>query len=387
MYNRDTINRLISYIQKLNGIGDKEKLSSLVKKEFNLVQDRKVFYSPDFAIRFSKSKRKRMSNTVLSLSALQKYDNEPFIVCIVTPDTNYMMLANSTFLKKISHSSQELRIDNIRGSFNGSDIMLSFDSIENEPNNFQRLFAYHTGISFQDNLERLVENTNNIVGRNLKFCVSSMDENNILSSVDRAELFLHSPEYIDLNNDLDSRVKKVQGEIAIAAFIDNVNVRGRVIEYLITDDGSTLKDKIIKALHSGSPLPVFKTEDKLGDYSKVYPSYITETDIKTKVLFLDGNPKAYNIDKLLEFLSMKKSVYMIYLLGIDENNNIVARLVSAFDERLISATNIQQHWAGRNSRGVAQFYGKALVTILNQGHASSINHDEAKMFLKMLIDK
>ena len=64
MYNRDTINRLISYIQKLNGIGDKEKLSSLVKKEFNLVQDRKVFYSPDFAIRFSKSKRKRMSNTV-----------------------------------------------------------------------------------------------------------------------------------------------------------------------------------------------------------------------------------------------------------------------------------------------------------------------------------
>ena len=65
-----------------------------------------------------------MSNTVLSLSALQKYDDKPFIVCIVTPDTNYMMLANSTFLKKISHSSQELRVDNIRGSFNGSDIMI-----------------------------------------------------------------------------------------------------------------------------------------------------------------------------------------------------------------------------------------------------------------------
>ena len=121
---------------------------------------------------------------------MQKYDNEPFIVCIVTPDTNYMMLANSTFLKKISHSSQELRIDNIRGSFNGSDIMLSFDSIENEPNNFQQLFAYHTEISFQDNLERLVENTNNIVGRNLKFCVSSMDENNILSSA--SNLFINS---------------------------------------------------------------------------------------------------------------------------------------------------------------------------------------------------
>ena len=359
----------------------------MVKEEFHLVQDRKVFYSPDFAIRFSKSKSKRMSNTVLSLSALQKYDAEPFIVCVVTPDTNYMMLANSTFLKKISHSSQELRVDNIRGSFNGSDIMLDYDSMENEPDNFQRLFAFHAGLSFQDNLERLVESTNDIVGRNLKFFVSPTDEHNILSSVDRAERFLQSPEYADLNNDLDSRVARVQGEIAIAAFIDNVNMRGRVIEYLITNDGSTLKDKIITALHSGSPLPTFKTEDKLGDYSKTYPSYITETDIKTKVLFLDGNPKAYNIDKLLEFLSMQKSVYMIYLLGIDENKNIVARLISAFDDRLIGATNLQQHWAGRNSRGVAQFNGKALVTILEQDSGSYINHDEVQAFLKLLIDR
>ena len=387
MYNRDAIDRLVTYIQKLNGIGDKEKLSSMVKKEFNLTQDRKVFYSPDFAIRFSKSKSKRMSNTVLSLSALQKYDDEPFIVCVVTPETNHMMLANSTFLKKISHSSQELRVDNIRGSFNGSDIMLDFDSMENEPDNFQRLFAYHAGLSFQDNLERLVESTNDIVGRNLKFPVSPTDEKNILSSVDRAERFLQSPEYIDLNNDLNSRVARVQGEIAIAAFIDNVNMRGRVIEYLITDDGSTLKDKIVDALHSGSPLPTFKTEDKLGDYSKTYPSYVTETDIKTKVLFLDGNPKAYNIDKLLEFLSTQKSIYMIYLLGIDEHKNIIARLVSAFDERLIGATNLQQHWAGRNSRGVAQFNGKTLVTILEQENGSTIDYNEAQAFLKQLIDR
>ncbi len=284
MYNSYAINRLVMYIQKLNGIGDKEKLSSLVKKEFNLTQDRKVFYSNDFAVRFIKSKSKRMNNTVLSLSALQKYDDKPFIICVVAPDANYMILANSTFLKKISHSSQELRIDNIRGSFNGNDIMLDFASMENEPDSFQKLFAYHTGLSFQDNLERLVENTNNIVGRNLKFLVSTEDKNNILSSVDMAVRFLQSPEYIDLNNDLNSRVARIQGEIAIAAFIDNVNMRGRVIEYLITDDGSTLKDKIINALHSDSPLPTFKTEDKLGDYSKTYPSYITETDIKTKVL-------------------------------------------------------------------------------------------------------
>lgn len=387
MYNRDAVDRLISYISRYDGIGDKQKLSTLVKHEFQLTQDRKVLYSSNFAIRFSKSKHKRMSNTVLSLSALQKYDDLPFIVCVVTPKINYMMLANSTFLKKISHSSQKLRVDNIRGSFNGTDIIIDFDSMENEPRNFQTLFAYHSGLSFQDNLERLVENTNDIVGRNRKFVVSPSDEQTILSSVGRAEIFLNSPEYEDLNIDLANRVARVRGEIAIAAFIPNGNIRGRVIEYLITDDGSTLKDKIIDALHSDSPLPAFKTADKLGDYSKSYSSYITETDIKTKILFLDGNPKAYNIDKLLEFLSRKKAVYMIYLLGIDENANIVARLVSVFDDRLIDASVVQPHWAGRNSRGVTQFNGKALVSILEQDKRSQINHSGAEKFLQKLIDK
>ena len=102
---------------------------------------------------------------------------------------------------------------------------------------------------------------------------------------------------------------------------------------------------------------------------------------------MDGNPKAYNIDKLLEFLSTQKSIYMIYLLGIDEHKNIIARLVSAFDERLIGATNLQQHWAGRNSRGVAQFNGKTLVTILEQENGSTIDYNEAQAFLKQLIDR
>ena len=79
MYNEVEINRLISLIQQHNGIGDKEKLSKIVQSEFGLIKDRKVFSNTDFAIRFSKSERKRMSNTVLSLSALQKYDSRPFL--------------------------------------------------------------------------------------------------------------------------------------------------------------------------------------------------------------------------------------------------------------------------------------------------------------------
>jgi len=387
MYNRASVERLVRYIESLNGIGDKEKLSKMVQSEFSLVKDRKVFVGDGFAIRFSEAKSKRMSNTVLSLSALQKYDDAPFIVCIVAPTTNYLLLANTTFLKKISHSSQELRVDNIKGSFNGSDIMMVFENLENEPHSFERWFEYHSGFTFQDNLERLVESTNGIAGRVQKFDVNTLAQKRIISSIARAQKFIHSSEYANLKSDLDSRVNRVQGEIAIAAFIDNVNVRGRIIEYLITDNGSNLKTQVIRALHDKTPLPQFKTEDKLGDYSKEYPSYHTETDIKTKVLFLDGNPKAYNVDKLLEFLASEKSVYMIYLLGIDENGKIVARLCSAYDKRLLAATNIIHHWAGRNSRGVAQFLGSALKQILEEKNGSFIDEALAERFVIDLIER
>lgn len=386
MYNKSAIDHLIAVIEEHNGIGDKERLANIVQKEFSLVKDRKVFSNEDFAIRFSKSEHKRMGNTVLSLSALQKYDNKPFVVCIVASSMNYLLLANTTFLKKISHSSQELRRDNIKGSFNGSDITLDFQGIENEPQNFQELFAYHEGFSFQDNLERLVESTNGIVGRVQKFDVTALEKESIFSSISRASEFVNSKYYDDLRKDLDDRVAKVQGEIAIAAFIDNVNLRGRIIEYLITDNGSTLKNQIIKALHDRKSLPQFKTEDKLGDYSKDYPFFCTETDIKTKVLFLDGNPKAYNIDKLLKFLATDKSVYMIYLLGIGESGEIVARLCSIYDARLIRNTNVIHHWAGRNSRGVAQFIGTGLVQIFSEEDGTIVSEKLAKTYLQKLIE-
>jgi len=385
MYNKSKIKELIRLIESNNGIADKQKLADIVQARFSLTQDRKVYYCDDFAIRFSKSENKRMSNTVLSLSALQKYDSKPFIVCIVASNTNYLLMANTSFLTKISHSSKELRMDNIKGSFNGSDIMDNIGGFTNEPKNFEELFSLHLGFTFDENLERLVENTNNIVGRTHRFEASTSETKIINESIDRANAFIKSADYLNLKEDLADRVKKVQGEIAIAALIDNVNIRGRVIEYLITDNGSNLKDQIIHALRNKKPIVSFKTEDKLGDYAKEYPCFMTETDIKTKVMFLDGNPKAYNIDKLLRFLATQKSVYMIYLLGIDKDGSIIARLCSVFDDRLVSATNIIHHWAGRNSRGVAQFIGSSLTDILLSDDKTVINANSAKTFLDKMI--
>lgn len=390
MYNSNVINQLINYVGTLNGIADKNKLAESVKNKFSLVKDGKVYYCDDFAIRFGWNGRnncKRVPNTVLGLSKIKSYDDRPLFFCIVTHIENHLILMNTTFLKKVSHSSQTLRVDNIRGSINCSDIMMEYNSYENTPENFESLYAYHVGLSFQDNLERLVDSTNGIVGRIPKFEITDEIRNRIMESIPRAQSFIASPEYQELKADIDGRVSKVQGEIAIAAFIDNVNIRGRIIEYLITDNGSDLKTQIIDALNNKTPLPEFKTEDKLGDYSKEYINYYTETDIKTKVLFLDGNPKAYNIDKLLEFLATPKSVYMIYLLGIDAKGKIVARLCSSIDERLIEVTNIQHHWAGRNTRGVTQFVGQGLKEILNAPCCSTIDSAKAYKFIELLISK
>lgn len=390
MYNKCLIDQLVGFIESLNGIGNKTQIEYQVKDKFGLTKNRSIFYNDHLAIRFGyngKNNNKSISNTVLGLAAIKKYDDRPLIFCIITHSTNHLLLINTTFLKKVSHSSKNLSMDKIRGSINCSDIIMEYEGLSNNPTNFESLYKYHSEIPFEQNLSRLVENTNNIVGRIPKFNVTPELESKILSSVDLAQRFVTSKEYADLQRDLEQRTKNVQNEIALAALNSNVNLRGRIIEYLITDDGSDLKKQVIDALQTNSKLPTFKTPDQLGDYVKGFALYNTQTDIKTKLMSLNSNPKAYNIDKLLEFLSTEKAVYLIYLVGIDQNGKIMSALCSCFDKRLIAATCVQHHWAGRNTRGEAQFVGNALKEILHDPTHCVIDKQIARQFLLDLIAK
>lgn len=363
MYNREIIEQLVDFISDRDGNTDKSHLQNAVQEAFDLVKERSVYYCDWFAIRFCKSASRNFGNTVLALSALHKYDDIPFVICLVTPTRNYLMLANTTFLRKISHSSQELRRDNIKGSFNGSDIMREFEGVENIPENFEFLYNSHENYTFEENLDRLVEATNNIAPTGKRFMPTESQVECIRESVERAISFFRSEEYEILNDDLNNRVRAVESEIAIAAFIDNVNLRGRIIEYLITAEDD-LKATLMHCLQTRQPLPEIFTADELGDYEREFDRYLTETDIKTKVLFLSSNPKGYNIDKLLSFLSDEKSVYLVYIVAIDKNRTIQTRLCSMFNRQLLSGTRIIKHWAGRNSRGVTQYDGRALEAII-----------------------
>ena len=379
MYNREMIGRVTAFISSMDGETDKSRLQNAIQEAFGLVKERSVYYCDWFAVRFCKAASRNFGNTVLSLSTLHRYDDLPFLVCLVTPTHNYLMLANTTFLKKISHSSQELRRDNIKGSFNGSDIMREFEGVENVPENFEFLFSSHENYTFEENLDRLVEATNHIAPTGKRFLPTAAQAECIRESVDRAISFLHSEEYDRLNCDLNDRVQAVKSEIAIAAFIDNVNLRGRIIEYLITAEDD-LKETLMRCLHTKQPLPEIFTADKLGDYARNFEEYRTQTDIKTKVLFLSSNPKGYNIDKLLSFLSEEKSVYLVYVVAVDENRAVQTRLCSMFNRQLLSGTRIIRHWAGRNSRGVTQYDGRALEAIVKD-YDSGIDYEAAHAFI------
>ena len=381
------LKQLLEVIESHSGINDKSELAAIISTRFGLTKDRSIFYCEDFAMRFSSAAAKSFSNTVLSLSNLKKIDHLPFVVCLVTPSKNHVFLANTTMLRKISHSSQQLRADNIKGSFNGSDIIREFEGIQNVPANIERLFNIHAEIGFEGNLDRLVEETNNISPTGHKYKVNAVSKASIMKAPERAIRFVASPDAVTLKQELDEKVERHRNEIILAALIENINVRGRIIEYLIAGEDEVLRQEIILALQSkgaGKGIPAFKTENALGDYQRVFEEFFTETDVKTKIMILSSNPKAYNLDKILEFLSHEKSVFMFYFIGVDPTRIVNTVLVSMFQSELLRSTILLKHWAGRNSRGVTQFEGKTIGDlILNPRHGIQVL--AAKSFLEQVI--
>lgn len=369
--------------------GDKEAVIKYLTSHYSFTLDRKVYYTQYFAVRVSYSQRGAFSNTVLSLSALQKYDKIPFFVILVRHNaSNVIFLANSSFLSKISHSSKELSMNNIRGSFNGSDIMKECYGLKNSPDNFNELFAIHTGLDWEDNLSRLVDASSAIKPKSQKFIPNDHEIDVIFDSINRAQHFVSSTNLSVLEEDLNDRCNKCKEAIVVASHIENVNLRGRIIEYLITTDDTTRKMLCDAIMDKESLLPEFSTHDDLGDYVRSFDNGNTFTDIKTKVIYLDSAPKAYNVDKFLEKMAEDGSLFFFYIIGIDENRIFRTVLCSVYHDELVDASVVQHHWAGRATRGVVQFSGKALNNILLRSNFNNqIDQDKAKRYLQMLLDR
>lgn len=328
---------------------------------------RSVFVTDGFAIRFSEASAGAFSNTVLSLSALKKHDARPFVVAIVRPSRVDFMLANATFLRKISHSSQLLRVDRVRGSFNGTDILAEYEGMQNKPKNFDRLFALHKAFSWEENLERLVAATSGVVARSKRFKPTEAEIDVILAAPTRFASAMKSAAFAEAERDLTARIEAVKPDILAAVQIDNVNIRGNTIERLITDECNT---------------------HELGDVVRPLDGGELVIDVKTKLLDRASAPKAYNVDKALHLLTKPDSVFAFFIVGVDaKRSRVSGRLLTILDDALLNSVKVQDHWAGRDSRGVTQLSGRTWQDGLAETFEPGINGDAARRFLQGLVDR
>lgn len=380
------IKKFISFFNEHKSESDKTSLANLAKATFNLTTDRKILYCDSFAVRFCYSRTGCFSNTVLSLSALQKYDRIPFFVVLVCrARPNRLYLANSTFLEKISHSSQELSMNNIKGSFNGSNIFKTYHNIPNNEKNIARLFPFHTGITWEENLQRLVEATHQIEPRIDRPDFDEKATRSIIQSIERSEEFIHSANFGSLYRYLNKRVEQAHDAILIASRIENVNIRGRLIEVLITSDDDQRRNMLSELQTIEEQLPLYDTKNDLGDIRIEYENGNTLTDIKTKIVYLDSNPKAFNIDKFLTAMADGKSIFFFYFVGIDENGTLKPILCSVYHKPLIEAMVVQRHWSGRNSRGTTQMIGTEINKFIFSDFRNQIDQAIACDFLNTLL--
>lgn len=325
-------------VKSENPAADKAFLQSAFVRALNPTKVRSALVADRFAFRFSEVKTRSFKGTVCGLSTLQKCDTNPFVIVVVRPDVVEFVLANTSLLKKISHGSLKFRTDNIKGSFNGTDIMSEYAGLPNAPEHFEELFALHSAFTWEENVERLVESTNAIVGRDNRFQPSDAEKAVIMTAPERAAAAIAGPQFQEAERELRELVNNQRDAILHAAQIDNVNLRGNAIEQLLTGVANA---------------------HELGDLVRPLADGRLVIDIKTKLLDRASAPKAYNIDKMLTFLAEPGSVFAFFMIGVDVRaGSVSTRLLPVLENALLEATRVQHHWAGRTSRGVTQLSGQ-----------------------------
>ncbi|MBO67647.1 MAG: hypothetical protein CL398_04980, partial [Acidiferrobacteraceae bacterium] len=197
-----TLDQISKYKQQ-DKTANKSAIENYATRQLKLEKRRSVYKGKGFALRFSevRGKTKGFSNVVLSLSALLEYDSFPFVVCVIRDNGTDFLLANTTFLKKISHSSHRLRVDNIKGSFLGHDIITTYNDLQNIKSNIPQLFALHSKINLQQNIKRLVEATTSIKAIGNIFEPTPLQIRNILQAPSLFVSTLQSDEYRALEKD------------------------------------------------------------------------------------------------------------------------------------------------------------------------------------------
>ena len=140
-----------------NPNGSKKVLAAEVLARTDLKLDKALLVGKHCVLRISQMQEVgNDSSAVAAFRKIEEYDDRPIVVCLFTSRGMRLLLANSTFLEKVSDRSYRLTSEHLAGSIFDSDILAAHEGIANLPANFDKLWAVHLATNPADNLSRIV---------------------------------------------------------------------------------------------------------------------------------------------------------------------------------------------------------------------------------------
>ncbi|MEO6596807.1 MAG: hypothetical protein ABIP94_18830 [Planctomycetota bacterium] len=141
-------------------VGSKKALVAAVAGQTDLRPDKALLVGPQWVLRISQmEERGNDSNAIVALRKIHEYDDRPIVVCLLTALGMRLVLANTSFVEKVSDRSYRLAKDHLTGSVLDTDILAAYDGVANLPANFDKLWAVHVASDAAANMERIVAAT------------------------------------------------------------------------------------------------------------------------------------------------------------------------------------------------------------------------------------
>lgn len=349
-----------------NPRGSKADLAAATLVRFRLAKDGALLIGERFAVRFCQSKFERnFPNGVVAIAKIVQHDHLPVVVCVLTPVGCRLMLANTTFLSKVSHSSHAIARDNLRGTILGTDILTEIAGFANEPRHFRDLWQVHERADRMEHLARIVDATQAVEPTRARWTADATAVAHVLAAPSLAIRLSAHADYDAVRDELDGMVHDRRALILEAARDPNNKTRGEAIEQVLTR-------------RTG--------QHDLGDIQFRLEIAVLRVDVKSKLSGRGSAPKAWNIDRTLSDLAKGDHLLSMYFVRVDLPRAVIdTRLASIFDRILLGASVRQSHWSGRGTRGTIQFSG-SLDAIWSPGFRESIDVGTARRFLQELID-
>ncbi|MBL7983187.1 MAG: hypothetical protein JNL52_15405 [Flavobacteriales bacterium] len=276
--------------------------------------------------------KKSNSNTVTSLKNILKHDDVPFIAVFLDRAAVRFMLANSSLVKKASHSSQGITHQRIKGSINGGDILHALGDTPNDREHIEQLFAQHEMEDHSEHRERIVEATLAIKGRASS---AAPDWELVERNLSAGSELLDNATLEEIRAKLFTRVEQMKEAILACASHTTPKAFGDCVERMIlgADPAHALGD-------------IHFADGRIA------------VDIKARKAGVPSSPKAVNVQKLVDHLSKGPGATLYFMVTVDvASGTLSCNLIQMLHTDLLPHYWHDVRWSGRDSLGTLSFKG------------------------------